>query len=139
MSWTAAAMSKRGSAVIVGAGIGGLAAALALRRAGWDVRVVEQAASPRELGFALALAPNALEALGELGLRDEVVSRGIEVKAFEVRGMDGRVLKRVDLRGDSVQSVVVLRPALHGTLLDAVGADALLLGQRVTGIPEDAA
>jgi 2-polyprenyl-6-methoxyphenol hydroxylase-like FAD-dependent oxidoreductase len=48
------------TALVVGAGIGGLAAAIALRRIGWDVRVLERAASPRELGFALALAPNAL-------------------------------------------------------------------------------
>src|SRR5262245_62006420 len=121
-------------AVIVGAGIGGLAAAIALRRAGWDVRVVEQAGSPRELGFALALAPNALEALRELGLKDDVMSRGVEVKAFEVRRPDGRVMKRVDLQGDAVQSVVTLRPALHGALLTAVGSDALLLGRRVTGV-----
>jgi 2-polyprenyl-6-methoxyphenol hydroxylase-like FAD-dependent oxidoreductase len=123
------------SAVIVGAGIGGLAAAVALRRAGWDVRVVEQAASPRELGFALALAPNALEALRELELKDEVVSRGVEVKTFEVRRPDGRVMKRVDLHGDAVQSVVTLRPALHGALLAAVGSDALALGRRVTAVP----
>jgi 2-polyprenyl-6-methoxyphenol hydroxylase-like FAD-dependent oxidoreductase len=122
------------AAIIVGAGIGGLAAAIALRRAGWDVRVVEQAGSPRELGFALALAPNALEALRELGLKDEVVSCGIEVKAFEVRRPDGRVVKRVDLQGDAVQSVVTLRPALHGALLTAVGSDAILLGRRVTGL-----
>ena len=120
------------SAVIVGAGIGGLAAAIALRRAGWSVRVIEQAASPRELGFALALAPNALAALDELGLKQEIVSRGVQVKAFEVRGADGRVVKRVDLHGDAVQSVVVLRPALHGLLLDTLGPDGLLLGRRAT-------
>jgi 2-polyprenyl-6-methoxyphenol hydroxylase-like FAD-dependent oxidoreductase len=129
------------SAVIVGAGIGGLAAAIALRRVGWDVRVVEQAATPRELGFALALAPNALAALAELGLKDAVLARGVEVKALEVRRPDGRVVKRVDLHGGAVQSIVTLRPALHGTLLDAVGPDALLLGAPVTGIavtpPED--
>src|SRR3954471_15250772 len=129
-------------AVIVGAGIGGLAAAISLRRAGWQVRVVEQAASPRELGFALALAPNALDALDELGLKQQVLGRGIEVKAFEVRRPDGRVVKRVDLHGDAVQSVVTLRPALHGTLLDAVGPDALSLGRRVVAVemkPESAA
>src|SRR3954469_15227233 len=105
-------------AVVVGAGIGGLAAAVALQRAGWTVLVVERAATPRELGFALALAPNALQALRELGLLDRVVAAGIEVKAFEVRRPDGRVLKRVDLHGHAVQSVVTLRPALHGLLLD---------------------
>jgi 2-polyprenyl-6-methoxyphenol hydroxylase-like FAD-dependent oxidoreductase len=95
---------------------------------------VEQAASPRELGFALALAPNALAALDELGLRQLVVSRGVEVKSFEVRRPDGRAIKRVVLRGAAMQSIVLLRSALHGTLLEAVGSDALLLGRRVSGL-----
>jgi 2-polyprenyl-6-methoxyphenol hydroxylase-like FAD-dependent oxidoreductase len=119
------------AAVIVGAGIGGLAAAISLRQAGWDVQVVEQAASPRELGFALALAPNALNALRALALDKAVVPQGVAVKAFEVRRPDGRVMKRVDFRGDRMQSIVLLRPALHGTLLDAVGSAALVLGRRV--------
>ncbi|HXD17971.1 MAG TPA: NAD(P)-binding protein, partial [Vicinamibacterales bacterium] len=63
-------MSAGRTALIVGAGIGGLAAAIALRRAGWTVRVFERAASPRELGFALLLAPNAMHALGALGLAE---------------------------------------------------------------------
>ena len=51
------------TALIVGAGIGGLAAALAIRRRGWDVRVFERASSSREFGFVLALAPNAMAPL----------------------------------------------------------------------------
>lgn len=120
--------------MIVGAGIGGLAAAIALRRAGWDVRVLEQAASPRELGFALALAPNALAALAELGLRELVLSRGVPIRSFEVRRPDGRAMKRIVLRGAAMQSIVLLRSALHGTLLDAVGSSSIVLGQRVTGL-----
>jgi 2-polyprenyl-6-methoxyphenol hydroxylase-like FAD-dependent oxidoreductase len=126
------------SAVIVGAGIGGLAAAIALRRAGWDVRVAEQASSARELGFALALAPNALAALAELGLRDLVVSRGVAVRSFEVRRRDGRPVKRVVLHGAAMHSIVLLRAALHGTLLDAIGTDAIVLGRAITGITRDA-
>jgi glycine/D-amino acid oxidase-like deaminating enzyme len=44
-------MRNARTALIVGAGIGGLAAGLALRRAGWTVRIHERAVSPRELGF----------------------------------------------------------------------------------------
>lgn len=58
-----------GTALIVGAGMGGLSAAIALRRAGFQVRVFEQAATPRELGFGVALAPSAIAALRELVLR----------------------------------------------------------------------
>jgi 2-polyprenyl-6-methoxyphenol hydroxylase-like FAD-dependent oxidoreductase len=121
-------------AIVVGAGIGGLAAGIALHRTGWQVQVIEQAHSPRELGFALALAPNALQALDELGLKDDVLAQAIAVKTFEVRRPDGRLMKRVDLRGDAVRSVVTLRPALHGTLLARLGRDALVLGCRVSGL-----
>jgi len=61
---------KQRTALIVGAGIGGLAAAIALRAAGWRVRVFERSASPRELGFGLNLAPNAIAALGVGGRRN---------------------------------------------------------------------
>ena len=127
------------TAVIVGAGIGGLAAAIALRRAGWNVQVVEQAATPRELGFALALAPNALNAIRELGLEEDVLRQGIAITTFELRRPDGRVLKRIDFRGGAIQSVVTLRPVLHGTLLERVGRDALLFGRRVTAVVAPAA
>jgi 2-polyprenyl-6-methoxyphenol hydroxylase-like FAD-dependent oxidoreductase len=128
------------SALVVGAGIGGLAAAVALRRAGWDVRVLERAESPRELGFALALAPNALKALRELGLADAVTQAGAVVHTFELRRVDGALLKRVRFRTaapDSL-SVVTLRPALHGALLGAVPAASLLLGHEVRGLVTNA-
>jgi 2-polyprenyl-6-methoxyphenol hydroxylase-like FAD-dependent oxidoreductase len=124
--------------VIVGAGIGGLAAGIVLRRAGWTVRIVERAASPGELGFALALAPNALNALREIGVAEAVTRDGAQVRVFEVRRADGAVLKRIDFgtHPQATRSVVTLRPALHGTLLDAVGADALLLGRHVDGLAQ---
>jgi 2-polyprenyl-6-methoxyphenol hydroxylase-like FAD-dependent oxidoreductase len=54
----------------VGAGIGGLAAALALRNAGWNVWIFERTREPRELGFGLLLAPNAIAALRALAMFD---------------------------------------------------------------------
>lgn len=125
-------MSVRGRAIVVGAGIGGLAAAITLRRAGWDVRILERAQTPRELGFALALAPNALKALREIGLADAVAREGAEVHTFEVYRADGSLMKRVNFRagGIDMRSVVTLRPALHGALLAAVQAESLLLGHE---------
>ena len=64
-------MSVR-TALIVGAGIGGLAAGVALQRAGWWAGF-ERSWNSRELGFALMLAPNALAALRELGLAEAVM------------------------------------------------------------------
>lgn len=123
------------TALIVGAGIGGLSAAIALRRAGWHVRVFEQAASPRELGFGVALAPNAVAALRDLGVADTVLSRGFQPRRGEFRRMDGSVLKRVEMAPGSLGGpmLVALRPALHGALLDAIDPAAFHLGRAVIG------
>ena len=123
-------------ALIVGAGIGGLSAAIALRKAGWDVRVFERAASPRELGFGLLVAPNAMAAARELGIAAVVLARGYRPVRGEVRRMDGRVLKHMDgLPPDALGGplVVALRPALHGALLEEVGLDTIALRSDVTG------
>ena len=80
------------TAAIVGAGIGGLAAAVALQRRGWRVRIFERAANPRELGFALLLAPNAMLALDALGLADTARRGGIVVTHGEMRRPNGNTL-----------------------------------------------
>jgi 2-polyprenyl-6-methoxyphenol hydroxylase-like FAD-dependent oxidoreductase len=124
-------------ALVVGAGIGGLAAAVALRRAGWNVRVFERAASPRELGFALLLAPNAMHALGELGLGDAVRQGGCVARSGEMRRPDGTVLRRFDIASVRMlldeDTVCILRPVLHGALLDAVGLSSIDLESSAVG------
>lgn len=76
-------MSGR-TAVVVGAGIGGLATACALARIGWQVSVYEQAKVLREVGAGLSMAPNAVRAMEWLGLGPEfraaAQGQGIGVK-----------------------------------------------------------
>ena len=129
-------MAPKRTALIVGAGIGGLSAALALRQAGWSFRLFERAASARELGFGLLVAPNAIAALRELGVADVVLARGFAPTRGELRRMDGTVLKRAEFPPPAAlggPTVVALRPALHGALLEAVRPDAITLGSEVTG------
>jgi 2-polyprenyl-6-methoxyphenol hydroxylase-like FAD-dependent oxidoreductase len=123
------------TALIVGAGIGGLSAGLALRQARWDVRIFERAALARELGFGLGLAPNAIAALRELGVADVVLARGFAPTRGELRRMDGTVLKRAQLPPEALGGpiVIALRPALHGALLEAVGAGAVTLSGEAIG------
>jgi 2-polyprenyl-6-methoxyphenol hydroxylase-like FAD-dependent oxidoreductase len=123
------------TALIVGAGIGGLAAALALRRCGWDVRIFERASSPRELGFALALAPNAIAALRELGVAEPVIRDGFMTRSLEIRRGDGTPMKRIEFDVDegALHSLVALRTVVHGSLLAAVGTDVLVLNSPAAG------
>jgi 2-polyprenyl-6-methoxyphenol hydroxylase-like FAD-dependent oxidoreductase len=126
------------TALIVGAGIGGLSAGLALRRAGWNVHLFERTESPGELGFGLALAPNAIAGLRALGVADVVLARGFEPRRAELRRLNGTVMQRAELPPEVLGGplVVALRPALHGALLDAVGLDAITLGTRAVGFSQ---
>jgi 2-polyprenyl-6-methoxyphenol hydroxylase-like FAD-dependent oxidoreductase len=128
-------MTQPRTALIVGAGIGGLSAGIALRQAGWNIRIFERAASPRELGFGLAVAPNAMAALGELGVAGQVLARGVAPTRGELRKMDGTVLKRAELppRALGGAMVMALRPVLHGALLEAVGTEAITLESEAVG------
>jgi 2-polyprenyl-6-methoxyphenol hydroxylase-like FAD-dependent oxidoreductase len=127
-------------AAIIGAGIGGLAAAVALQRRGWHVRVFERAASPRELGFALLLAPNAMLALDAIGLADAIRHGGVVVTHGEMRRPNGDVLRRFDVtqiaQALGAPAVAVLRPVLHGALLQGVTGDSLALSSEVVGIDD---
>jgi 2-polyprenyl-6-methoxyphenol hydroxylase-like FAD-dependent oxidoreductase len=117
-------------AIVVGAGIGGLAAGIALRRVGWRVRIFERSAAPRELGFALNLAPNAIAALRMLGVADAIETDGHRTGVVEIRAADDRLLKRLDIAAAAgpVPSIVALRQTIHGALLRATPVEDLVAG-----------
>ncbi len=110
--------------VVVGAGIGGLASAVALTRAGIDVRVLERGGELHEVGAVLGVGCNAMRALRQLGLADEVASISSEVRWFEHRTSSGRVLARwptgkvADNLGEPIMAAS--RPELLGTIAAAV-------------------
>ncbi len=129
-------MNPPRTALIVGAGIGGLATGVALRRAGWRIRIFERAANPRELGFALSLAENAITALGELGLDvAALVARFGLTGAVEIRRPDGTCLRRIAVPPARRRPplVIALRPVVHGMLLDAAGRESLVLNSEAAG------
>ncbi|WP_214321442.1 FAD-dependent monooxygenase [Nonomuraea sediminis] len=127
-------------AVVIGAGIGGLTAGLALRGEGWEVTVLEQADRLDPVGSGLAIAANALRALDTLGLGDQVRKLSRLQGQAGIKRPDGHWLVHTteDLAqeryGDSV--VVMLRATMVELLADALGP--VRLGVTVTAVDPDA-
>jgi 2-polyprenyl-6-methoxyphenol hydroxylase-like FAD-dependent oxidoreductase len=114
-------------AVVVGGGIGGLGSALALARAGYTVRVLEQEPEFGEVGAGLQMAPNATRLLRSWDLLDEVVDLGVTPRRLVMRdALDGGELTHLDLaetaRRYGAPYVVIHRSDLHSILLRACRA-----------------
>lgn len=121
--------------VVIGAGIGGLAAAAGLRRAGADVVVLERAAELRAVGAGLSLWRNGLTALDALGLGDAVRARtSVSPLQAGQRTPDGRWLARLPAAA-AADLRVVHRADLQEVLADAAGE--VRCGVDVTGVPSD--
>jgi 2-polyprenyl-6-methoxyphenol hydroxylase-like FAD-dependent oxidoreductase len=113
---------------------------MALTRAGWNVQILERAAAPRELGFGLMLAPNAMRALDRLGVAGTIRTLGHTPRSVEIRTTDGRLLRAFrTAAGSDVERflpVIALRPALYGTLLDALAPESVFASSEVVGFEE---
>ena len=84
--------------LIAGGGIGGLAAACALARKGFPVRVLEQAPEFKEIGAGIQLGPNIFRALDKIGLRDAVLADAHVPPAMEMRcALSGDLVTRIPL------------------------------------------
>ncbi len=89
-----------GRAIIAGAGVGGLATALALSQAGLDATICERAEALEEFGAGLQLTPNATRVLARLGALEEVRDVAMVPDAvIALRGSDDAVLMRLSLEG----------------------------------------
>jgi 2-polyprenyl-6-methoxyphenol hydroxylase-like FAD-dependent oxidoreductase len=124
-------------AVVVGAGIGGLGAAIALERAGVEPIVIERAPELREAGFGLVVAANAVTALRSLGLREAVAARGTRVRRAEIRNPRGDLLTRINYEALGWETYGILRAELQQAMLEAVPAARLRLGTTCLGATED--
>ncbi|MBB5916758.1 2-polyprenyl-6-methoxyphenol hydroxylase-like FAD-dependent oxidoreductase [Nocardia transvalensis] len=125
------------TAIVIGGGIGGLAAALALSRIGWHATVLEKVAEVGEVGAGLSLSPNAFRALDALGVGTaaRAVSTPTEATA-NLRVPSGRYLTRA-VAGQALPLRAFRRAALHRLLWDAVPDGWIRTGEEVTGVRHD--
>ncbi|MEV2234834.1 FAD-dependent monooxygenase [Streptomyces phaeochromogenes] len=130
-------------AVVVGAGIGGLAATLSLCRAGHEVTLVEQAARFTEIGAGIQLAPNATRLLRRLGLLDAVAAQAARPSHVSFRTWsDGAEICRYALGRAAEEAfgapyLLLHRADLHQALAAAVPPSSVRLNTVVVGIDQD--
>lgn len=123
---------------VVGGGIGGLAAAISLLQAGFDVHVFEQSRVMREVGAGLQVSPNASRVLHRLGLADELAKLGVRPFAFhQRRWKDGRTLLKTPLADAVVEAFGYPHYQSHrgdilSMLVAALPSDRLHTGHRLT-------
>jgi 3-hydroxybenzoate 6-monooxygenase len=133
-------------AIVVGGGIGGLSAALALARKGANVRVLERSAEFGEVGAGMQIAPNCTRILRAYGLLERAKRLGVRPENMVMKdAVDGTVLTSLDLkdmeRRYGTPYIVIHRSDLHGMFLDAcreAGVD-LRTSQHVIGYENVAA
>ncbi|MFF8562669.1 FAD-dependent oxidoreductase [Streptomyces albidoflavus] len=126
--------------VIIGAGLGGVATAYALTRAGHEVELYEQADELRKGGYGVILWPNATGILDHLGL--DHTGLGHRLDRVNITSETGRTLVRVELdriaRTFGAPNKVVRRSELVEALVAELPEGVLRLGARATGLKEPA-
>ena len=132
--------------LVVGAGIGGLATALALARKGVASLVLEQADELLEIGAGIQLAPNALRVLDRLGVLDDVLATSVQpARAVMRSALTGREVVAMDFddafrRAFGYPYVVTHRSDLHGALLEEcrmLPSISIRTGQKVVAVDEE--
>ena len=132
-------MPRRPRIAIIGGGIGGLAAALALERRGAETTVCEQSDALSEIGAGLNLTPNAVKALRALGLEKETLAIAAETNFLNIRSWkSGRYISRTK-RGDFRQkfgapNLSVHRADLLDVLATALKTTQIRFGARCTEV-----
>jgi salicylate hydroxylase len=136
-------MNKQGATVaVIGAGIGGLTAALSLRQAGFEVDVYEQAPALSHIGGGINMGPNAARVLFRLGLRDGLLREGVcPISTHQRRWDDGRTLQRAPLNPRCEQlfgapHITIHRADLLAVISSAFPAERIHLGHRLTGLAD---
>ncbi|MGW0484577.1 FAD-dependent monooxygenase [Nonomuraea sp. NPDC003214] len=123
-------------AAVVGAGVGGLTAAIALRRIGWEVSIFERWPRIVAEGTALGIRPDAQAALAGLGLGERLRERTVPYRHARIRTPDGRhladlPLERIERRGGAPVRMLS-RVSLIEMLVEEVDPATISTGVEIT-------
>jgi FAD-dependent urate hydroxylase len=129
-------------AIIIGAGMAGLAAGIAMRQAGYEVEIYEKTSKLRPAGAGISLWSNGIKVLNKLGLGKEVAAIGGQMNRMEYLSHKGESLNNIDLLPfiDQVgqRPYPVSRTDLQQMMLDAFGEADVKMGMRCVEVKQDA-
>lgn len=140
--------TRKPSVLVVGGGIGGMAAALSLSRLGMAVTVLEQASALGEIGAGIQLGPNAFAALDALGVGERArakavfTERLVMMDAVDAQEVGTFVVDTAFRQRFGNPYAVIHRADIHGAIYDAVRSSPLITfvtSSHVTAVEEDAA
>lgn len=128
--------------IVIGAGMGGMTAGIALRQAGYEVRAFEAVKEMRPVGAAISLWSNGVKCLNRLGLSREIAAIGGTMDRMAYRdGRTGEPMTDFDLRPlyerVGQRAYPVVRADLQNMLIDAFGRDRVTFGARLTRVEDD--
>src|SRR6516225_2022279 len=127
---------------IVGAGMGGLATAAALRRVGIEVVVYEQATQFARIGAGIQIGCNAMKVLRELGLEQRLRAQSFYPRSWNNRDWQTGEIKFDMIFGESAEQkfgapyLLAHRGDLHAALASAVPAECVRLGHKLIGLDQ---
>jgi len=129
-------------AIVIGAGIGGLTAGIALRQVGYDVEIYDRVRELRPVGAGISLWSNGVKILNRLGLGDKLAAIGGQMNRMEYRHLSGTLLNEISLQPLITEvgqrPYPVARRDLQNILLDAFAASGgkLTLGAKCIDVIE---
>src|SRR3954447_7374027 len=135
-------MARPLSIAIIGAGMGGLATAAALRRVGIDVTVYEQAAQFARLGAGIQIGCNAMKVLRGLGLESRLRGQSFYPRSWNNRDWKTGEVKFDMIFGESAEQkfgapyLLAHRGDLHAALVSAVPHEHIKLSHKLAGLDE---
>lgn len=135
---------KNLSIAIIGAGMGGLATAAALRRAGIDVQLYEQATRFTRLGAGIQIGCNAMKVLREFGLEPVLRAEAFYPRSWNNREYDTGEVRFDMIFGESAEErygapyLLGHRGDLHAALASVVPAEAIHLDHKLIGLEQRA-
>jgi 2-polyprenyl-6-methoxyphenol hydroxylase-like FAD-dependent oxidoreductase len=127
-------------AAIIGGGIGGLTAAIALRKIGFDVNVYERAAEIKEVGSGMSLWPNAVRSLNQIDpdILAQLTTRDRSLRRLLMKDSHGELIKTLPLPADDCTGIAIHRAELQSALAQSVPTCAIHLSHTFSHLEQRA-